>query len=288
MPKSKKATLRSKDSQQMLFSDTSMMLYTLWEESESSSMSDTDCFSPLFSSDSSASNQAGFDNIKTVLFEESTDGDDNDEIINKQRSRKDEYARGINAASDFIVDYLSKYKYVSTNEVNIVTSMIVMGEEVDFASEIGKRFLTKIKPADRNFAKLAFLSAAKVKMYGGGEVDMEAAVVCVLACRGFRYIRNVSFNEKRIEDISEQTARSVMFDCSDANDDVKDTVIGHSRDEEQTLMHVMLPVDDRGSKRTGFSFPNVKKYFYINFSLFTCSGGYGNPGTCSCGTTQRD
>jgi len=283
MHRSKKTRLISKDSKHPLFSDTSMMLYTLWEGSETSSMYDTDCAQLVltFSSATSASNPVGIDSA--VVFEESTDDEDaNDEIVNKQRSRRDEYARGINAASDFIVDYLTKYKYVSTNEVNIVTSMIVTGEEVDFASEIGKRFLTKIKAADREFAKLAFMSAAKVRDLGGGEVDMEAAVVCVLACRGFRYIRNVSLNEKLIEDISERTARSVMFDCSITNEDEKD-----SRDEKQTSMHGSLPVDDAGSKGIGFSFPKMNKYFSINLSLFTCSGGYGNPGACSCGAMQR-
>ena len=259
--KSKKARMRSIDDsliQHSLFSDTSKHLYTLWEESESALASDSDCAQLVltYSSGSSTSIQKELDQVKTILFEKAEE----DEKYERQKSRKDAYGQGILAASDFIVSHLLNYRYVTEKEINIVTSMIVTGEEVDFTSNIGKRFLKNMKPADHNFIKLAFLSAAKVRNLGGVEEDMEAAVICILACRGFRYIRNTSFDEKQLEEISERTAKSVMNDFSVAND-TKASGMCHSRDEKQTSIYRSYVEPDS----RGFDLNFLKKYINLNF-----------------------
>ena len=107
---------------------------------------------------------------------------------------------------------------------------------------------------------------------------MEAAVICVLACRGFRYIRHASFGEKQLEDISEQTAKSIMEYCTDTND-VKASRMYFSRKE--TSIH--RSSTEPGSKRLDFNF--FKKY--INLNIFACSGESG-PCNCACAISRRD
>lgn len=190
--------------QESMIKDDSMMLYT-WEESQSSSISESRCFLS-FDSDPSARNIHDCDNVKRALFDDWTD----EHGTEVKASRKEQYSRGISAAASFIVEYISKYKCFGLNEIDTVTSIIVLGQKVDFTSTIGKNFLKKMNSLDRDFVKIAFMSAAKIRESGGVKMDMEAAVVSVLACRGIRYIRRSMFTKENLEEISDMTAMSVM------------------------------------------------------------------------------
>jgi len=184
--------------------DTSMMLYT-WEESQSSSLSESRCFLS-FDSDPSARNLRDCENVKRALFDDWT-AEHGEEV---KQSRKEQYSRGISEAASYIADYVSKYKYFGLNEIDTVTAILVLGDKIDFSSKIGKNFLKKMNTIDCDFVEIAFLSAAKIKELGGKSMDMKAAVVSVLACRGFRYIRNSMLTRETIEEISQSTALTVM------------------------------------------------------------------------------
>ena len=187
-----------------------------------------------FSCDSSddnydSDNLKDFENIKKSLFytvnsassSSSTIATSATPSIEVKITNRQKYKCGINVAASFIVDHLLRYNEFSKNEIDIVTGMIVFGKEVDITSTKGKKFLRKVKNHDLHFAEMAFMAAGKVKDLGGNKIDMEAAVVATLACRGFRYLRNSSFTENQLEIISDWTARAVMNKLDNDESDIR-------------------------------------------------------------------
>lgn len=247
----------TKELQESMVIDESMMLYT-WEESQSSSISESRCFLS-FNSYPSPRNLHECDNVKRALFDDWTDEHETE----AKMSRKEQYSRGISTAASFIVDYISKYKCFGLNEIDTVTSLIVLGQPVDFSSKIGKNFLKKMNSLDRDFVKIAFMSAAKIRERGGAKMDMKAAVVSVLACRGIRYIRSSMFTKENLEEISDMTAMSVMNDSSIQK--VRQNC-SHSQLEEksQTNSNEALPLQTyRNLDQCPMIFENVMNYFCI-------------------------
>ena len=243
------------ESQKSIFSDTSMTLYTLWEESESSSLSSIGQSTP-----------EKFVTIKNT-FSEIWDNHSND----KRVSRKKKYSRGISAAVPFIVDYVSRFRYFGSNEIDIVAGMLILGKDADLTSDFGKKLLKKIKNPDRDFAKIALKSAVKVRDLGGRTSDIETAVVSVLVCRGLKYIRKTSFDDRRIEELSERTAHSVIngYTISKLREPNSTCTT-----QENAKLHENFIIDRcRSFHQIDSSFKYLFGCFYIENSMLLCNSG---------------
>ena len=262
----------AKESPMISFGETTLLLYT-WEESLSESgLLQQHYYEFSYDSDDDddededdSDNLEGCDNIKKSLFQYSIAESRSSSScsatattatpsIEVKISNRQKHKCGINVAASFIVDYLLRHKEVSKHEIDIVAGMIVLGKEIDVSSTKGKIFLRKVKNHDLQFAEMAFMSAWKVKDLGGDRIDMETAVVATLACRGFRYLRNMSFTENQLIKISDYTARSAMNQLLSSsssssvelptaaihNDKKKKDNIDSSRNKNNQLFHQFM------------------------------------------------
>ena len=245
----------SPNSQVSLFSDTSMPLYTLSEVSEESSLLSSGIHSP----------SENFARVEKV-FSGSLSYESKQIIL----SRKGKYMKGISAAVVFIVDHISVSKSYGEDEINSVACILVLGESIDLRTKVGKRFLKVVKDRDRNFSKIALISASKVRVLGGSTFDIEAAVVSVLVCRCFRYVKKMSFDDKQIEKLSELTAHAVISGGAIAIREKENICTAKENTELQRRETFSLDgfniVDQIGS-----SFKNILGCVYADKHMFLCS-----------------